>query len=90
MDGKLKKCEKDLESLIVTMENLKKRNEKLKVTLIDEKLGHKDLAKKNELKGRLNVESTEMWERKSELEKVYYEIVTGEQTLKEKVTQVCI
>lgn len=88
MDGKLKKCEKDLESLEFTMKNLQNRNEKLKKSLINQKTGVTDRSKKQELESKLEVQSKEMWERKNELEKINYEIQLGEHSIREKDSQV--
>lgn len=88
MDGKIKKCKKDLQSLYQTMTSLKDRNEKLKNSLIVEKTGELDRSKKQELEARLDKESKEMWEKKNELEKINYAIQEGEQTYREKESQV--
>jgi chromosome segregation ATPase len=88
MDGKIKKCKKDLQSLYQTMSNLKERNEKLKNSLIVQKTGELDKFKKSELENKLDKESKEMWEKKNELERLNHAIIEGNQTLKEKEAQV--
>ncbi len=88
MDGKLRKCEKDLDSLIFTMKNLQNRNEKLKKSLINEKTGVTDRSKKQEFEIKLQTQSKEMWEKKNELEKINYEIQLGEHSMREKESQV--
>jgi hypothetical protein len=88
MDGKIKKCKKDLQSLYQTISNLKERNEKLKGSLIDKKTGSLDKDKKMELEMRVEKESKDMWEKKNELDRLNRSIFEGTQTLKEKQTQV--
>ena len=90
MDGKIKKCKKDLQSLYQTMTSLKDRNEKLKTSLIVEKTGEMDRSKKRDFEIRLDKESKEMWERKNELEKINYSIQEGEQNYREKDQQVIL
>jgi hypothetical protein len=60
----------------------------LKNSLIVEKTGELDRSKKQDLEIRLDKESKEMWEKKNELEKINYAIQEGEQTYREKESQV--
>lgn len=90
MDGKIKKCKKDLQSLYQTMTNLKERNDKLKGSLKDKKTGELDKSKKFDLEQRLDRESKEMWEKKNELEKINSAIEDGTISLKEKESQINI
>jgi chromosome segregation ATPase len=88
MDGKIKKCRKDLHSLHQTMNNLRERNEKLKNSLIVKKTGELDSYKKKELESKVEKENKEMWEKKNELESLNSAILSGKQKLEEKSMQV--
>ena len=90
MDGKIKKCTKDLESLNQTILNLKDRNDKLKNNLISKKTGEIDRMRKMELEEKVEIKSKEMWKFKKELDKLNKEIIEGRQMKKEKETQVKI
>jgi predicted nuclease with TOPRIM domain len=90
MDGKIKKCTKDLESLNQTILNLKERNDKLKNNLISKRTGETDREKKAELEDKVEVKSKEMWKLKKELDNLNRDILEGRQIKKEKETQVNI
>lgn len=90
MDGKIKKCKKDLQSLYQTMSNLKERNEKLKTSLIVQKTGKLDTYKKSELESAVSNESEDMWAKKKELDRLNMAIDQGSLSLKERETQVRI
>lgn len=88
MDGKIKKCKKDLNSLYRTLGSLKSRNEKLKTSLIVKKNGELHEFKKSELEEKVAAESEQMWAKKKELESLNASIEQGSFNLKEKNTQV--
>ena len=88
MDGKIKKCRKDLHSLHQTMNNLRERNEKLKNSLIVKKTGELDNFKKKELEVKVEKENKDMWEKKNEIESLNMAIQGGNQKLEEKTMQV--
>ena len=90
MDGKIKKCTKDLESLNQTILNLKERNDKMKNNLISKRTGETDFQKKMELEEKVEMKSKEMWKFKKEFEKLNRDILEGRQIKKEKETQVII
>lgn len=90
MDGKIKKCTKDLESLNQTILNLKDRNDKLKNNLISKRTGESDREKKADLEEKVEAKSKEMWKLKKELDKLNRDILEGRQIKKEKETQVII
>ncbi len=88
MDGKIKKCTKDLESLNQTILNLKERNDKLKNNLISKRTGETDRMRKIELDEKVEIKSKEMWKYRKELDKLNRDIIEGRQLKKEKETQV--
>jgi transcriptional regulator NrdR family protein len=88
MDGKIKKCKKDLNSLYRTLGSLKSRNEKLKTSLIVRKNGELHDFKRQELDEKVSAESEQMWAKKKELEALNASIEQGALNLKEKSIQV--
>lgn len=88
MDGKIKKCTKDLESLNQTILNLKERNDKMKNNLISKRTGETDFQKKMDLEEKVEAKSKEMWRFKKDFEKLNRDILEGRQIKKEKETQV--
>lgn len=88
MDGKIKKCKKDLNSLYRTLGSLKSRNEKLKTSLIVKKNGELHEFKKSELEEKVALESEQMWAKKKELESLNGSIEQGAISMKEKNIQV--
>lgn len=88
MDGKIKKCKKDLNSLYRTLGSLKSRNEKLKTSLIVKKNGELHDFKRQELEEKVSAESEQMWAKKKELEALNASIEQGVLNLKEKSIQV--
>jgi transcriptional regulator NrdR family protein len=88
MDGKIKKCKKDLNSLYRTLGSLKSRNEKLKTSLIVKKNGELHEFKRSELEEKVSSESEQMWAKKRELETLKNSIEQNNLNLKEKNIQV--
>jgi hypothetical protein len=90
MDGKIKKCKKDLLSLHETLSNLKQRNDNLKGHLIVKKTGELDKVKKMQLEEKVITTNEEMWAKKKELDRLNAELVNGEIKLKEKDEEVLL
>ncbi len=88
MDGKIKKCKKDLNSLYRTLGSLKSRNEKLKTSLIVKKNGELHDFKRQELEEKVSAESEQMWAKKKEFEALNSSIEQGALNFKEKSIQV--
>jgi uncharacterized protein (DUF342 family) len=88
MDGKIKKCKKDLLSLHETLSNLKQRNDSLKGHLIVKKTGDLDKANKEQLEDKVIKVNEEMFAKKKELDRLNAELVNNDIKLREKDEEV--
>ena len=70
-----------------TLEALQTRNDKLKKALILKQKGEVDLAKVEQLEGKVEKENKDMWEKKKELDNLNVGLQNGQQKIEEKKMQ---